>query len=61
MVSAVGVAFATGVLDSFTERPAFQNPLAVEGWAKESAETLLSVWLASLLASVGLQQAGTPR
>jgi hypothetical protein len=51
VVSAVGVAFAMGGLDSFTERPLFRNPLAVEGWAKESAESLLSVWLASLLAS----------
>jgi hypothetical protein len=51
VVCTVGLSTAEGVLDSFTERPAFQNPLAIEGWKGESAEMLLMVWVLSLVAS----------
>jgi hypothetical protein len=51
LIAVSSLALATGVLDSFLERPAFQNPFGIEGWPKESAEILLMVWVASLVAS----------
>jgi hypothetical protein len=51
VVCTAGLSTAEGVLDSFTERPAFQNPLAIEGWKGESAEVLLMVWVLSLVGS----------
>ena len=51
VVAAAGTALGDGVLDSFAERPAFQNPLGLESWSADAAASLLSVWLLCLLAS----------
>jgi hypothetical protein len=46
-----GVSTAEGALDSFTERPVFENPLAIPGWKLETAEMLMMVWVLCLVAS----------
>ena len=51
LLSASGLALAEGVLDSFLERPAFRNPLGIEGWTAEAAEMLLMAWVISIGAS----------
>ena len=51
VISATGLALAQGTLDSFLERPAFQNPLGIDGWKTESAETLLMAWVLSIAIS----------
>ncbi len=49
--AAAGFASATGTMDSFTIRPAFQNPLGIEGITLDTAGTMMMPWLISLLAS----------
>ena len=49
-IAACSFATAKGVMDSFTIRPAFQNPLGV-GVPLETAGMLMMPWLVSLVAS----------
>ena len=50
-VPALLFAFTPGVLDSFTERPEFQNPLGVTGLTAEIAGIGVLPWLVCLVAS----------
>ena len=51
VVSTAGVAFAPGILDSFTLRPAFPNPLATSAIDSEVGEMIILFWLIGLGAS----------
>jgi hypothetical protein len=49
--AASGFATATGVMDSFTIRPTFLNPLGVTGMTLDTAGMMMMPWLVSFIAS----------
>ena len=51
VIAASGFATAEGVMDSFTIRPPFQNPLGVEGITADMAGIFMLPWLVGLGAS----------